>query len=444
MKKLVSFIAVSLVGFSLYAQTDFRGVKVTQNGNTYTATFNKKSDNGGTASEKWTGPLVDGKRHGTWTFTGTYNQYATKSGRARNGSIKMIRNYKNGVPSGSYSVTYNITERDVNYNYFTGDWVYGAQVNMTEKVSGAFMDGKPSGTWNIFSERNHESWNISFVDGYATGVWRSKISGISDEITFKNGYAIHQKTPKDDGSWGYELKYDKDPATIFPQDTIRVGNSFLFYFDTYAAGLFLITDWMNNYPKNASNEDTPAYYILSDYKNHNKPYGNIPYYVLDQMKSDSINEIVKAADELGQKILKEWQDWRMESIENGMLKFCEYLDEQESDGVISSRDISEPKLTHFANWEKLQMTMLLVKTYKAEVDSMSAKLDECKRSSGYLDNVRNIAAGVDVEKYKQYHTKFIQCKDEYKSLTGKDKISNMEVWNAYGNGKINKLRATKE
>ena len=169
MKKFVSFITLcALVAVTATAQVaDYRGVKVSQSGNKYTATYSKKSANGGTANEKWTGNLVDGKRSGTWTFTGTYNQYILEGGRCRNGSVSMTRTYKNGIPSGSYSVTYNITERNASYNLITDSWIFGEKHDMSEKVVGAFLDGKPHGKWTTTSQRNHETWIMNFVNGYA-------------------------------------------------------------------------------------------------------------------------------------------------------------------------------------------------------------------------------------------------------------------------------------
>lgn len=384
MKKLVSFIALCLVAVISSAQTtDFRGVKVSKSGNTYTATFSKKSANGGSAFEKWTGPLVNGKRSGTWTFTGTYKQYVMDGGRCRNGSVKMTRNYKNGKPDGVYSVTYNITERNASYNYFTDTWRYGEQHDMTERVSGSFIDGKPNGTWNIFSERFHETWTAHFKSGYADGTWKNTTGGYSQKIEFKNGYGFHQRVPEDDGSWGYELSYDVDPATLQPQDTIRVGDKMFFYWDTYSRGLFLITDWMINYPKNASDESAKAYYILSDFKNHYKPYGNVPQRVYDKIESDKINELVRQADEFASDtLLRAYQNYSKVNQNNPFYLFCRKLNED----ALSQRNRTALLPSEWAEYKYLRDSVVNGK-YKDRVEYFVSELNKVGRNSRELDHI---------------------------------------------------------
>lgn len=426
MKKLTSFIALcALVVATATAQVaDYRGVKVSQSGNKYTATYSKKSANGGTANEKWTGNLVDGKRSGTWTFTGTYNQFIMEGGRCRNGLVSMTRTYKDGIPSGPYSVTYNITERNASYNFITDSWIFGEKHDMSEKVVGAFLDGKPHGKWTTTSQRNHETWIMNFVNGYADGVWKSNINNEGQEFTFKNGYGFYQKVPQDDGSWGYELKYDKDPATIFPQDTLKVGESIMYNFNYYTGGMFIITNWAYDYPKNASNEDTHGYYILSDFKKYYQPYGNVPERIIIQLKNKKEQEIVDAIDRFANDtLLTSYQQYAKQIQGTPINKFLRKLND-----IFQPRRSGELYPTAWYE-QKYLRDSLAYGMYKEKYERYWNILNELNRTSQSMSNIERMCSEV-TDTCIIYEAAMLKMRQELSNM-GYENVPDEDIWKLF-------------
>lgn len=416
--------------FAIFATAqvaDYRGVKVTQVGNMYSATCSKKSANGGNFSEKWTGNLVNGKRSGVWTFTGTYNQYIMEGGRCMNGSVSMTRTYKEGIPSGPYSVTYNITDRNATFNIITNSWIYGEKHNMTEKVSGAFIDGKPNGKWTISSQRKNETWAVNFVNGYADGQWKSNINNETQEFMFKNGYGVHQKVPQDDGSWGYELKYDKDPSTIFPQDTIEVGKSIMYYFSDYALGMFIITDWVYDYPKNSSNEKTPGYYILSDFKKYYQPYGNIPERIISQIKYSNEMKILEAIDKFAaDTLLIEYQNFCDSYKESPLHMFYHKLN---SAYVPKTRNrFKEIRPSEWYERTYLRDSLVNGK-YNDKIEQYSKWLNANNKFSRHLNNITSLCYGL--ESICPTYDRIMEMMKNDLSIMGYENIYDEDIWRLY-------------
>ena len=293
-KKFFSLMAAFLFAVAANAQVeDIYGVRVTQSGDVYKATYNKKTDNGGSASETWTGRIVNGKREGVWKFTANYSKFMYAENNFRSGSITMTRTYKNGLPNGTYSINQNITEQIGSYNAFIGEWVYKTPENRRETVTGSFVNGMPDGTWNVKSERSDEIITMKFIQGKPDGVWTHQ-KYQKDQVTFKNGYVIHQKQYMDNGLWGYELKYpNDDPTALQLQDTVFV-NDYLAGFNYYAYGMF-VESYIKDYPKGASNDEMKPYYILAAYKEYNKLWGNVPEYELGAYQ----RELERAEQERG-------------------------------------------------------------------------------------------------------------------------------------------------
>ena len=284
MKTKLSFMLLACaISTSIFAQEkDFRNRSISQSGNVYTVTYSDKTDNGGTAYEKWTGKLVNGKREGQWTLYAKYTNYMYGVGAAQTGTINVVRNYKNGIPSGAYSANYNITERGIRYNVLTDRWVYGKPTNASESVIGAFANGIPRGTWKSASTRFKEYVTITFNEqGRPAGTMQYTKSGQNLNVKFtQDGYASSIKEPQTlDGSWWYELDYGgKNPKTIFPQDTVSLSRSLLTYWEYWAHGMEKADFYEKYYPGGASDDKTPSTYIVSAYNRYYVPKGNVPEY----------------------------------------------------------------------------------------------------------------------------------------------------------------------
>lgn len=302
MKTKLSFMLLACaISTSIFAQEkDFRNRSISQSGNVYTVTYSDKTDNGGTAYEKWTGKLINGKREGQWTLYAKYTNYMYGAGAAQTGTINVVRNYKNGIPSGAYSANYNITERGIRYNVLTDRWVYGKPTNASESVIGAFANGTPRGTWKIASTRFKEYVTITFNEhGRPTGTMQYTKSGQNLNVKFtQDGYAASIKELQTlDGSWWYELDYGgKDPKTIFPQDTVSLSRSLLTYWEYWAHGMEKADFYEKYYPGGASDDKTPSTYIVSAYNRYYVPKGNVPEYVIynqEQKTYAPYNEAMK-------------------------------------------------------------------------------------------------------------------------------------------------------
>lgn len=318
-KLLISMFVAFITATTAHGQTeDVYGRKVTQTATQYTVTYKNTTENGGTASEKWSGPLSNGKRTGTWTFSATYQRYYLSKGTFLTGTQTIARNYKDGKPHGTYSVVSTLKECDGRYNYFTNEWVYGPYRDYGENVKGSFVEGKPSGTWNISSKRNKNQFILYFTNGHATGTWNIQNPGKST-IEFNNeGYVIHQKTVMAP-DWGFELKYSEgaDLKTILPNDTTYIGD-YLHFFGYYQRGCGM-EEYLLKYPENEENEMYEPYYITAAYQRYYAPYGNAPEYE------------VRAYEQK----LKKWED-----IQN-ILPDIEYASEALKDFVPYTESTSE-------------------------------------------------------------------------------------------------------
>lgn len=326
MKTKLSFMLLACaISTSIFAQEkDFRNRVVTQSGNVYTVTYSDKTDNGGTAYEKWTGKLVNGKREGQWTLYAKYTNYMYGAGAAQTGTINVVRNYKNGIPSGAYSANYNITERGIRYNVLTDRWVYGKPTNASESVIGAFANGTPRGTWKIASTRFKEYVTITFNEhGRPTGTMQYTKSGQNLNVKFtQEGYASSIKEPQTlDGSWWYELDYGgKDPKTIFPQDTVSLSRSLLTYWEYWAQGMEKADFYEKYYPGGASDDKTPSTYIVSAYNRYYVSKGNVPEYVLQDFEKKFYRPYIEAMKELP----NDFKDELNDSIESHYTSFVRY------------------------------------------------------------------------------------------------------------------------
>lgn len=278
MRKFSVLALLALYMVSASAQMpDLHDRVVTQTGNNYKATFNHKSDNGGTASETWTGKLINGKREGMWKFTGSYNKYMVSSNSFYTGTATVVRTYKNGILHGTYTVNYNMQVIGGRYNMFTGTWIYQIPNTIKETVSGSFVEGKANGTWKIASTKSRETVYISFKDGLLDGRLsvNQQFPELKTEAAFADGYLTYMKTTNPD-NWGYEINYgDKDPKELQPQKTVEV-SEYLGYWKYYLSGLSLANLYIEKYPEKSSEESVVAKYIVSDYDTYNKLWGDVP------------------------------------------------------------------------------------------------------------------------------------------------------------------------
>lgn len=235
MKKMKFSLMLLMVFMSLMinaqTNTDAEGRTVSIINDVYKMSWSAKSDNGGTYSETWTGPLKNGQRHGTWKYTRNVNRFMS-DGAALTGTVVMVRNYKEGVPHGVYSYNSNIKYCSISFNVLNNTWVYGSNETITESVNGSFQDGSPNGAWTISSNTKGENLSISFVNGRANGTWKINNESFST-YQFRDGYLVYQKQPVE-VSWGYETKYpaDIDLETLEPKDTVLVANGLIPYLDS--------------------------------------------------------------------------------------------------------------------------------------------------------------------------------------------------------------------
>lgn len=284
MKKLFIIVASCLISILSFAQEkDSDGRVVTRSGNQYKVTFNAVSDNGGTLSETWSGTIVNGKREGVWNFTGKYNKFEISSGVFRSGTVTMTRAYKGGLPHGSYILKHDLQLMNGAYNIFTDNWIYKAPQDFNEYISGAYAQGKPTGTWNINNE-GLEKLTLTFKNGVMDGAFSEVdvITGVTRKGTFKNGYVLTMKEMLG-ADWGYETDYaGKDPATLQPQETVSLSNM-VTRWGLYATGMNICNEYLTDYPANSSDERAPEItYTLSDADTYRKLFGNVPE---DVMKS---------------------------------------------------------------------------------------------------------------------------------------------------------------
>lgn len=289
MKQFLLFMTLCLIPVMSFAQEkDSDGRVVTQNGNQYKVTFNATSDNGGTISETWYGSIVNGKREGTWNFVGNYNKYEISSGIFRTGTVTMTRTYKNGVPNGKYVLKHDLQLMNGGYNIFTDNWIYKAPSDYNEYISGAYINGKPTGTWNINYE-GLEKLTLTFKNGVMDGAFSitDVIRGLTTKGSFKNGYVLTMQEMLG-VDWGYETDYaGKDPSTIQPQETVSLANMITMW-ELYATGMNICNEYMTNYPVNSSDERAPEItYIFSDADKYRKLFGNVPESVVKSMEQES-------------------------------------------------------------------------------------------------------------------------------------------------------------
>ena len=293
MKQFLLFMTLCLIPVMSFAQEkDSDGRVVTQNGTQYKVTFNATSDNGGTISETWYGSIVNGKREGTWNFVGNYNKDEISSGIFRTGTVTMTRTYKNGVPNGKYVLKHDLQLMNGGYNIFTDNWIYKAPSDYNEYISGAYINGEPTGTWNINYE-GLEKLTVTFKNGVMDGVFSitDVIRGLTTKGSFKNGYVFQMKE-MGGTDWGYETDYaGKDPATIMPQETISLKN-LITRWELYTTGMNICNEYMTDYPAGSSDDDAPeTNYIFSDPDTYRKLFGNVPKDVLASLEHRRQTEI---------------------------------------------------------------------------------------------------------------------------------------------------------
>ena len=74
------------------------------------------------------------------------------------------------------------------YNIFTDNWIYKAPSDYNEYISGAYINGEPTGTWNINYE-GLEKLTVTFKNGVMDGVFSitDVIRGLTTKGSFKNG-----------------------------------------------------------------------------------------------------------------------------------------------------------------------------------------------------------------------------------------------------------------
>ncbi len=286
MKKLFIIVASCLISILSFAQEkDSDGRVVTRSGNQYKVTFNAVSDNGGTLSETWSGTIVNGKREGVWNFTGKYNKFEISSGVFRSGTVTMTRAYKGGLPHGSYILKHDLQLMNGAYNIFTDNWIYKAPQDFNEYISGAYAQGKPTGTWNINNE-GLEKLTLMFKNGVMDGAFSEVdvITGVTRKGTFKDGYVLTMKEMLG-ADWGYETDYaGKDPSTLQPQETVSL-NNMITRWGLYATGMNICNEYMTDYPAGSSDERVPEItYTLSDADTYRKLFGNVPEDVLASLE----------------------------------------------------------------------------------------------------------------------------------------------------------------
>ena len=285
MKKLILILTLLCSPIPiLLAQEDIYGVKVTQNGNSYKATMNRKSDNGGTGYEVWSGTLVNGRREGTWKFEGKYELYGPTNNVFWSGTTTIIKEYKNGIPHGIYKVTDNLTVRNGGYNIYTNQWVYQQPVSANATLVGAFDNGKFSGSWNIVDGTT--KFVATFKNGMPDGKFSyTDVNNRYVNATFSDGYVEHMKSGELNSGWWYEIDYGgQDPKQIQPQKTYSLFNV-NFKLKSSLCGIHIGRAYFEKYPEDASDDyNVQAPYIAADVEKYQKPMGNLPQYMLYEIE----------------------------------------------------------------------------------------------------------------------------------------------------------------
>ncbi len=446
MKKMKFSLMLLMVFMSLMinaqTNTDAEGRTVSIINDVYKMSWSAKSDNGGTYSETWTGPLKNGQRHGTWKYTRNVNRFMS-DGAALTGTVVMVRNYKEGVPHGVYSYNSNIKYCSISFNVLNNTWVYGSNETITESVNGSFQDGSPNGAWTISSNTKGENLSISFVNGRANGTWKINNESFST-YQFRDGYLVYQKQPVE-VSWGYETKYpaDIDLETLEPKDTVLVANGLIPYLDYYMIGCGC-ERFVRYYPSGASwehqHDKSTAYYILAAYKEYTKTYGNVPQHVLERIeyekgagKREALNKKYQAFKEQDSKYLWQIKDSiqsYMRNLSSDYVDFCErydVLDYVEARFAISFCE-KHPEFEKF-NDEYTKFAEECAKSYGSRYGSYTDIAyfinDYCEKYEKLKPKYDTLTLSI-INEAKQYG-----AKDEEKILAKAFRFYKTPAWNDY-------------
>lgn len=272
---IVNLIMLGLGFTVMSAQTinHGNGIVSIQNGNSYKLTRNQKSENGGTVTMTFSGNLKDGKKDGVWKLTSNYNNYGGGNGYFFTGTSTMTRTYKDGILNGDYKLTQNVKYRTGSYNMVRGVWKYGPYEDGTEQVSGSFLDGKPTGKWNIKAPLLICS--IQFKNGIPDGdvSVSDPAMGGGVHMSFRDGYLVkwepwNNKRVREGLKWSEDENLENLPSQ--EEGDLFYEISFLSYF----MGGSDLEKWVKNYPMDSSNEKFNIRYKYADKENHKALFGS--------------------------------------------------------------------------------------------------------------------------------------------------------------------------
>lgn len=280
------------------------GIVSTQSGNNYKVTKKDTSQNGGTMTLSFGGVLKDGKRDGVWKLNASYNNYGGANGYYYTGTSTMTRTYKDGILQGPYSLIQNIKHRTGSYNRLRGVWVYGPFEDGSENISGNFVNGKPTGKWNVKGTMLVCSFTLDNGVPVGDAVVSKLPMGGGLNISFRDGYLTKWEPVSGNGwSKGYQWAPNEDLTVLSDQKECDLLLD-LNFLSEYMCGSDFYT-WIKNYPQNGSEEDFAIPYKTADKQSHERFFGNPPKSVIEEYeKNRRVNHNARLREETNA------QDWQ--------------------------------------------------------------------------------------------------------------------------------------
>lgn len=222
-------------------------------GDIYTYSNIENTSNGGTITSKFTGQLINGKRNGVWKATKIYSNTNNMDRELTSGTVTLTRSYNNGIPTGKYELTYNMTMQKYGYT-LNGTLVkLGSPHSETRSITGEFKDGKLHGKWIMKNIAGGGSYSLEFDNGKAIGEWEIVEPYTSYHLKFKDGYLIEQRDlrpyPKHKAHLPEDIAHIEDMPMQREDYTVTYG----FIWPVFAGGVEF-NEWIINYPPKSSTE----------------------------------------------------------------------------------------------------------------------------------------------------------------------------------------------
>jgi len=133
------------------------------------------------------GNFKDNNKDGTWNFSVIETDVPHSDGLYYSGSIKLIANYSNGYPNGTWSYSKQMKRREKKYN---GTWSTFENLP-NETVNGTFKNGTLTGSLTTINNPIYEEYNNVTgqydLNGNPIGKWIFKSPAKEKVIEYERG-----------------------------------------------------------------------------------------------------------------------------------------------------------------------------------------------------------------------------------------------------------------